>query len=74
MPHFRMPSIDQGVQAFVWAVLFGAFVWAGLLAVGASTATAVVIAVVAFFLIFLYVRLFGEDEPRQAPPSSREGA
>ena len=65
----RPPSIDQGVQAFIWAVLLGAFIWAGLLAVGASSATAVIMAVVCFFLIFLYVRLYGENEPRRQPPA-----
>ena len=70
MPHFpRFPSIDQGVQAFIWAVVFGAFIWAGLLAIGSSSATAVIMAVVSFFAIFLYVRLYGEDEPRRGPAS-----
>jgi hypothetical protein len=71
VPHFpRPPSIDQGVQAFIWAVALGAFIWAGLLAVGASSATAVIIAVVSFFGIFLLVRLYGEDEPRRQPPTN----
>jgi hypothetical protein len=71
--HFpRLPSIDQGVQAFIWAIVLGAFIWAGLLAVGASQATAVIMAVVCFFAIFLYVRLYGGDEPRQPQAGTRE--
>ena len=74
VPHFRIPSVDQGVQAFVWAVLFGAFIWAALLAVGASSATAVILAVVSFFAIFIFVRLYGADEPRRQPPArARDG-
>ena len=29
--HLRMPSIDQGVQAFVWALVFFLFLWLGAL-------------------------------------------
>ena len=34
--HLRMPSIDQGVQAFIWAVVFFLFMWLGSLAIGPS--------------------------------------
>jgi hypothetical protein len=74
VPRFHLPSIDQGVAAFIWAVLLGAFIWAGLLAVGASSATAIIIAVVSFFAIFVYVRLYGEDEPRRQPPARARDA
>jgi hypothetical protein len=70
----RLPSIDQGVQAFIWAFLFALFIWAGLLAVGASMAVAVVIAAVCLLAIFVYVRIYGEEEPRRQPqtrPGSR---
>jgi hypothetical protein len=59
--HFHPPSIDPGVMAFVWAVLLGAYVYFGLLAIGASGAFAVVMAMLAFAAIWLYVRLRGED-------------
>jgi hypothetical protein len=61
----RPPSFDHGVISFVWAVFFTLFIWAGLLSVGASQGTAVPLAVVAGFLIFLYVRVFGEEEIRR---------
>jgi amino acid transporter len=61
--HIRPPSIDQGVIALVWAVLLGAYVYFGLVAVGASGATAVVLAMVSFAAIWLFVRLRGEDRP-----------
>ena len=60
----RPPAFDHGVISFVWALLLGLFVWAGLLSVGVSKATAILLAIVAGFLIFLYVRLFGEEEVR----------
>jgi hypothetical protein len=61
--HFHPPSIDPGVMAFVWAVLLAAYVYFGLLAIGASGAFAVVIALLAFAGIWLFVRLRGEDRP-----------
>jgi hypothetical protein len=59
----RPPSIDQGVIALVWAVLLGTYIYFGLLAVGASGATAIVLALVCFAGIWLLVRLRGEETP-----------
>ena len=67
--HIRPPSIDQGVIAFIWAVALGIYIYFGLVAVGASGATAIVIALVAGFFIWLVVRLRGEDVPER--PSRR---
>ncbi len=61
--HFRAPSIDPGVMAFVWALLLSVYVYFGLLAIGASAAFAIVIALLAFAGIWLLVRLRGEDRP-----------
>jgi hypothetical protein len=58
-----MPSIDQGVQAFAWAVFFFLILWFGMLAVGVSGATAFILALVLGGAIFLFVRLTGEDVP-----------
>jgi hypothetical protein len=59
-----MPSISQGVQAFLWAVFFFLFIWLGGVLVGYSTATCFIVAAVAGFLIFLFVRIYGEEEPQ----------
>jgi hypothetical protein len=59
----RPPSIDQGVIALLWAVGLGTYIYFGLLAVGASGATAIVLALVSFAGIWLLVRLRGEDTP-----------
>jgi hypothetical protein len=61
--HFRLPSIDPGVMAFVWALLLTLYIYFGLLAIGASSAFAIVIALVSFGAIWLFVRLRGEDGP-----------
>ena len=58
----------------MWALLLGLFIWGGLLAVGVSDGTSLVLAIVAAFLIFLYVRLFGEEEVRIQRGSPRDGA
>jgi hypothetical protein len=61
--HFRAPSFDPGVMAFIWALLLSAYVYFGLLAVGSSAAFAFVIAVLSFAGIWLFVRLRGEERP-----------
>ena len=60
--HLRPPSIAHGVQAFLWAVLFFLFLWFGMLAVGISSATSFILAAVLGVLIFLFIRIFGEEE------------
>jgi hypothetical protein len=52
-------------MSFLWAFLFGLYLWLGQLAVGVSGATAFILAVVAAGAIFLYVRIYGEDLPRR---------
>ena len=65
MLHLRPPSIDHGVISFVWALVLGILLWAFMLAVGVSKPTAFIIAALAAAGIFLYVRLYGEDELRR---------
>ncbi len=62
--HLRSPSVDQGVQAGLWAVGLGLLIWLGMLSVGVSGATAVIMAALAGAVIFFYVRLFGGDKPK----------
>ena len=57
--HLRMPSIDQGLQAFLWAVFFFLLLWIGMLALAVSSATAFILSLVAAGAIFLFVRLRG---------------
>lgn len=66
--HLRMPSIDRGVQSFVWAVVFFLFLYFGMVLIAVSKATALVLALVAGFLVFLFVRTRGgDDDPRDLP-------
>ena len=59
----RPPSIDQGVVAFIWATGLAVFIYFGLVSIGASGATSIVLALVSFAAIWLLVRLYGEDRP-----------
>jgi hypothetical protein len=64
--HLRLPSIDKGVTAFLWALFFGLYIWLGGIAVGVHKGSAFLIAVVAAFVIFLFVRIYGDDPPRRS--------
>jgi hypothetical protein len=57
--HLRTPSIDRGVQSFLWALLFFLVLYFGMVAVGASKGTSLLISLVSGFLIFLFVRTRG---------------
>jgi hypothetical protein len=57
--HLRAPSIDQGVQAFAWSVVFFLFMWLGALAVDVPGGIAFVVSLVVAAGIFLFVRLRG---------------
>jgi hypothetical protein len=59
-----MPAFSHGVTSFLWAVLFALFILLGGMAVGFSAADAFIAAAVAGAGIFLYVRVYGEDDPR----------
>ena len=63
--HLRAPSVDQGVQAFGWSVVFFLFMWLGGLAVGVSGGLAFVVSLVAAAAIFMFVRLRGGPSPRR---------
>ncbi|HEY6584619.1 MAG TPA: hypothetical protein VIZ29_07225 [Gaiellaceae bacterium] len=68
--HLRMPAFDRGATSFAWAVFFFLFLWLGMLSVGVDGATAFIFSALAGCAIFLYVRLFGEDEVRPAKGQS----
>jgi len=71
VPHFRLPSISQGVVAFLWGLFLGAYIWFGSLAVGVSGGTAFIIGAVCGFIIFLLVRVYGPDEPQRRRERAR---
>jgi hypothetical protein len=61
----RPPAFSPGFTSFVWGVCLGAYIWVGLLAIGVSSGTAFLFALVAGAAIFFYVRLFGADPLRR---------
>jgi hypothetical protein len=61
----RLPAFSHGVTSFLWALVFALFICFGGMSVGMSRATAVVVAAVAGCAIFLFVRIYGEDDPRR---------
>jgi len=61
--HLRAPAFDHGVISFLWALFFGLFVWIGGAAVGYSSAVTFIAGCVVGFLVFLFVRVCGEEEP-----------
>jgi hypothetical protein len=67
----RPPSIDQGVIALIWAIGLSTYIYFGLIAVGSSAATAIVLALVSFAGIWLLVRLRGEETPLRRRPTRR---
>jgi hypothetical protein len=63
--HLRLPAFSRGVMSFLWALFFGLFIWIGGAAVGYGSAMSFIVGCVAGFLIFLLVRVYGEDEPHR---------
>ena len=57
--HLRMPSIDRGLQSFLWALLFLILMYFGMVALDVQKGTALLVSLVSSFLIFLYVRSRG---------------
>jgi hypothetical protein len=67
--HLRPPSVDHGITSFIWAFVIGLLIWLFLMGIGMTKPTAFIVAAVGAGVVFLYVRLYGEDEPRRpAPP------
>jgi hypothetical protein len=63
--HLRPPSIDHGITSFVWAFVIGLMLWLFMLGIGISKPTSFIVAALVACGVFLYVRLYGEDEPRR---------
>jgi hypothetical protein len=59
--HRQPPSIDRGVTSFLWALGLAAFIFFGLVAVGLTRGTSLLLSLVSFGAIFLFVRTRGEE-------------
>jgi hypothetical protein len=62
--HLRAPSVDQGVHAFAWSVVFFLYMWLGALAIEIPGGISFIVSLVAAAGIFLFVRLRGGNAPR----------
>lgn len=58
-----VPIVDPGISSFVWAFVFFLYLWLGMAAVGVSFGTALVVALVTSFFLFLYFRTRGIGRP-----------
>ena len=67
MPHLRQPAISHGVISFIWALVFGIYVWLGGLAVGVHGGTTFLFGAVVGFVVYLLVMIYGAEEPRRQP-------
>jgi hypothetical protein len=65
MAPLRPPSVAHGVLSFIWGLVFGLYVWLGALAVGVQGATAFIVGALVGAGSFLYVRIFGVEQPRR---------
>jgi hypothetical protein len=63
--HLRPPAIDHGIISFIWGLFFGLLIWLGGGMIGYSSAITFVLGAVVGFLAFIFVRVYGEDEPRR---------
>jgi len=61
----HLPAFSHGVTSFLWALGLAVFIWLGGMSVGFSRATAGVVAALSGCAIFLFVRIYGEDDPRR---------
>jgi hypothetical protein len=59
--HLRLPSIDKGVQAFIWAVVFFLFMWLGSILIGFPGGTSFVLSLVLAAAFFVIVRVRGGE-------------
>ena len=57
--HLRQPSIDRGVESFLWALVFFLFLYFGMVAIAVAKGTALLVSLVSAFLIFLFIRTRG---------------
>ena len=65
--HLRMPSIDRGVQSFIWSIVFFVYLYFGMVAIAIGKGTALIVSVAAAVAIFVFVRTRGsEDVDRSA--------
>jgi hypothetical protein len=61
----RSPALSHTSTSIAWAVGFGLYILVAGIAIGWTRGVSFVVAGVAGFAIFLFVRFYGEDDPRR---------
>jgi hypothetical protein len=56
--------MSHTTTSLLWALGFALYIFLGGIAIGWARGTSLVLAVVVAFGVFLFVRAYGEDEPR----------
>jgi CBS-domain-containing membrane protein len=62
--HLRPPALDHGLVSALWAIGLGLFILLGSIAVGLDKGTAFIVAPLAAAAIYLFVRIYGEEDLR----------
>ena len=62
--HLRPPALDHGLVSALWAIGLGLFILLGSIAVGLAKGTAFIVAPLAAAAIYLFVRIYGEEDLR----------
>ena len=62
--HLRPPALDHGLVSALWAIGLGLFILVGSIAVGVDKGTAFIVAPLAAAAIYLFVRIYGEEDLR----------
>ena len=62
-----VPVVSPGVSSFVWALVFFLYLWLGMAMIGVALGTALVVALVTSFFLFLYFRTRGVGREEQSP-------
>jgi CBS-domain-containing membrane protein len=62
--HLRPPSFDHGLVSALWAIGLGLFILLGSMAVGLDKGTAFIVAPLSAAAIYLFVRVYGEEDLR----------
>lgn len=62
--HLRPPALDHGLVSALWAIGLGLFILLGSIAVGVDKGTAFIVAPLAAGAIYLFVRIYGEEDLR----------
>jgi hypothetical protein len=65
LPIPKLPAIPSSASSFLWAFGLGLYIFLAGMAVGFAPEPVLIVSVVAGCAIFVFVRLYGEDDPNR---------